>query len=77
MAEYGFFHDKAPDTLMILESIKDIYTINVVMVTSQFLLFYLARRLIGLLTHKYSILKTLYRLLFINSIWWNLLIGIL
>lgn len=77
MAEYVFFHDKAPDTLMILESIKDIYTVNIVMVTSQFILFYVARRLIGLLTHKYSKLKSLYKLLFINSLWWNLLIGIL
>lgn len=58
-----------------LETIKDVYTVNLGLVLIAFLVFNGLKFVIGLISVKNGLINSVYKVAYINSLWWTLLIG--
>ena len=68
---------RAPDTIFVLFSLKDVYTINVFIVFFQFGIMMVFKLIFYLLRNKHKIFQSIYGIFAINTRWWTIIIGIL
>lgn len=68
-------HSRAPDSKLMLQSIKDIYTVNLAMVIATFVLLRSLSVLFSFVKHKHNLLKKIWRLFRSSSLWWTLIVG--
>jgi len=76
-AAQGIMHSRAPDNLFALESLKDIYTFNFASVIIQYVALKIIKVIIGIFKKDHKLLKTVYAILNVKTLWWTILIGML
>jgi len=74
--EQKLIQTRGPDSIFVLESLKDVYVFNFSFVVLQFVILRIMRIIFGLVQERHRTLEKFYTFFRIKSLWWTILLGI-